>query len=677
MILQDYRIFKFYLTNNEVFTSQKFGLSPNFFKISDSPVLCPHKFGENIQVTKKRESHSDFDIAKLFDAFENEYLSTEGSHEKIVEKTTYTKETTKSIKHEIECIKIFLKTNCTCGKFCQKQITENELISSRRSFNQLSWREKGCFLLPLLNSFQIKSDDSHSGRSIYERSREKYNYRIGSDREVCRDTFLFYYDISIRKLKYFQHHLSEVGIIPPNHGNVGKVPINAYSEEDKLNVKLFMINYSSLHGLPDPGRDLRTGVNKLKIFLPAAMSYRSVHNQYLDSLPKSKRPVEYRSFVTIWQELTPNIEFQSPRSDLCQTCEEHIKNIRMAIGRKSEELKIRYYKEALNHLKIAKKERSYYKETIKISKDNLKKHFSQNDVQSIWPKTKKTGAYSMHYSWDFAQQINYPYEDQQIGSIYFKIPRKAQLFGVCCEACPGQVNYLIDEADFLGKGSNTVISLIHHFFSKYGLGESEACLTADNCVGQNKNNSMIHYLLYRTMVGYHDKINLSFMIAGHTKFGPDGYFGLIKRMLRKSKIYTYDNLVDLIRKVSPSGHIQCQSFRDKDGNQCYQYYGWDSWLSEYFCDLPQITKFHHFSFTKNRPGEVIAKETIDGKDHKFNLLKDKNFRFDGIKPDRSFIMKPTGLSNERQWYLYKNIREYIPLLKDKNETCPRPNHPKR
>ena len=62
----------------------------------------------------------------------------------------------------------------------------------------------------------------------------------------------------------------------------------------------------------------------------------------------------------------------------------------------------------------------------------------------------------MHYSWDFAQQIYYPYEDQQVGPIYFKTPRRAQLFGVCCEGIPRQVNYLIDEADFLDKSSNTI-----------------------------------------------------------------------------------------------------------------------------------------------------------------------------------------------------------------------------
>ena len=39
----------------------------------------------------------------------------------------------------------------------------------------------------------------------------------------------------------------------------------------------------------------------------------------------------------------------------------------------------------------------------------------------------------------------------------------------------------------VGKGGNCVISLLHHHFSHYGLGEADLVLHADNCSGQNKN----------------------------------------------------------------------------------------------------------------------------------------------------------------------------------------------
>ncbi len=115
---------------------------------------------------------------------------------------------------------------------------------------------------------------------------------------------------------------------------------------------------------------------------------------------------------------------------------------------------------------------------------------------------------------------------------------QSSLFGVCCEALPRQVNYLIDEADFPGKGADTVIAMLHHFFACYGLGEQHLLLTADNCTGQNKNNAVLHYLLYRTIAGLHAKIDWSFMLVGHTKFSPDAYFGLLKKKYRRSRTYT-------------------------------------------------------------------------------------------------------------------------------------------
>ena len=47
-----------------------------------------------------------------------------------------------------------------------------------------------------------------------------------------------------------------------------------------------------------------------------------------------------------------------------------------------------------------------------------------------------------------------------------------------------------------GKGPNTVISLLHHFFEHHGLGETELSLNADNCAGQNKNNTMMQVCVY-------------------------------------------------------------------------------------------------------------------------------------------------------------------------------------
>jgi len=52
----------------------------------------------------------------------------------------------------------------------------------------------------------------------------------------------------------------------------------------------------------------------------------------------------------------------------------------------------------------------------------------------------------------------------------------------------------------MGKGSNAIVSMLHRYFSHHGLGEKTAHLHADNCGGQNKNATMVHYLIWRVMV---------------------------------------------------------------------------------------------------------------------------------------------------------------------------------
>lgn len=300
-------------------------------------------------------------------------------------------------------------------------------------------------------------------------------------------------------------------------------------------MKSFIINLAENHGLPDPGRDMRKGKGRLRILLPSIMNYTSIHRSYELSITAiKKKAVGYRTFLEIWQKELPYIEFNKPRTDLCVTCENFKKEINQltaSLDENREDEQIKLYNKAINHLNYAKQERLYYKAHSKIAVSDYKQIQLELKKENslIKPNSKRI---LMSYSWDFAQQLQYPFEDQQVGPIYFKTPRRAQLFGVCCEGSGRQANYLIDEADFLEKNANTVISLLDHFFLNHGLGEMSAYLTADNCVGQNKNNALIQYLMYRVLSDLHSKIEMSFLVVGHTKFSPDSHFGLIKQRYR-------------------------------------------------------------------------------------------------------------------------------------------------
>uniref|UniRef100_A0A1X7UU29 DUF4371 domain-containing protein n=1 Tax=Amphimedon queenslandica TaxID=400682 RepID=A0A1X7UU29_AMPQE len=82
----------------------------------------------------------------------------------------------------------------------------------------------------------------------------------------------------------------------------------------------------------------------------------------------------------------------------------------------------------------------------------------------------------------------------QPGPIYFLTLIKCGLFGVCCEAFPKQVTYLVDECVDTGKATNTVISYFNHYLKSYGINAITVHLNAESCTGQNKNNAVMQYL---------------------------------------------------------------------------------------------------------------------------------------------------------------------------------------
>lgn len=627
----------------------------------------------------------DEEITALFEELFDEYLnghieqSTTTNDKLIIEIEEF------DHAEEERTIEDFLATPCRCGQNCQAQFSAEEISGARKDFRLLSCEERNSSLLFQLRSFLRHFEFAHSARTKVPRKRQKFEYRINSDRKVCREVFLFYHGETPKRLKRLQKHLIENGTIPPVHGNVGRKPAHACSEQDREMVKSFIVNYAASHGLPDPGRDLRSGQGRLRILLPSVMNYTSVHRVYEKSLRLNGKetiepprvPVGRHTFARIWQEEVPHIVFNNPRTDLCMTCEGFKNQLNQIAATRSEKRdaeKAEVYKQALEHLRHASKERAYYRACAKRAKSHCDTLAAVNN--KLQPCSANSQDIVMHYSWDFAQQFHYPFEDQQVGPIYFKTPRRAQLFGICIEGIPRQVNYLIDEAYFLGKNPNTVISLVDHFFANHGFGEKAVHLTADNCVAQNKNNTTLQYLMYRVLTGLHTKIELSFLVVGHTKFSPDGHFGLIRRRYRRSRVYTYEHLAHLIEESSQNGHNLCQRYIEKGPKSSRIIYrDWVGWLSKYFKPIPGITGYRHFQINSQNRGVVLVKETVDGEEQEIDILK-RTFPYSRNKrPVFPKVIQPDGLSADRQKYLYEQIRHHIPSEDDKNATCPKPTTP--
>jgi len=167
--------------------------------------------------------------------------------------------------------------------------------------------------------------------------------------------------------------------------------------------------------------------------------------------------------------------------------------------------------------------------------------------------------------------------------------------------------------------------------------------------------------------------------VGHTKFSPDGYFGLIKKTYRRSKVYTYDHLVEVINSSTTGKYNICQAYGDDPGHETIRFRKWSSWLGKRFNSLPGITQYQHFHTAASAPGRITVRQSAHDEEKTFSLLKDQGFQFSGesAKPP---CFKSRGLSAKRQWYLYDNIRPHILNKVDQDATAPKPrvqNHKRK
>ena len=99
------------------------------------------------------------------------------------------------------------------------------------------------------------------------------------------------------------------------------------------------------------------------------------------------------------------------------------------------------------------------------------------------------------------------------------------------------------------------------------------------------------------MLKLHRSITYSFLIAGHTKFGPDQSFGLIKKVYKVTHVSSLYEFARLVETSSNSGLNKVQLVGTHDGRIIVTVRDWASFLGQYFRKFPNIKKCHHFRFS--------------------------------------------------------------------------------
>ena len=559
---------------------------------------------------------------------------------------------------EERLVKEFCELTCKCQKSkggpCSAHFSVTDIADHRMRMAELESDALDLVVLGQINAHQFHSDlEGH--RAATERKKD-YNVFYFHSHPVCLQTFLFLHGIGKKRFRNLVKHYKLNGVAPRTHGNYKRKPWNAAKFEDKERALKFITNYAEAHALPLPGRMPHFSDYNIML-LPSDTTKASVYREYesackqlRDDSGRSVRCFGYREFCRVWSEVLPYIRTMPPAEDICHVCQENAAKI-MQSANQTESEKKKLLVTAEQHLEKAKLQRDYYRKQVDSSKDSVKKGTLN----------------CLSYSFDHAQQVHYPSNPQQPGPMYFKVPLKCGIFGVCDEGNRSQVNYLIDEAQTCGKGANTVISMVHHFLQHFAQNQEEIFLHADNCVGQNKNNAMIHYLAWRVKVGLSTSCELSFMIPGHTKFSPDRFFGMIKRKYRRTRINTLSQLAEVVDSSTVERRNTAYVI-GHDSTKPFAYYSWSEYLQQNFSVIPRITTYHHFCVSKRFPSSVFVRQFADSDEVEIKIAKVGCNLSKNALPT---ILTPAGLSKERQVYLYEQIRPFCDA-EYRDIVCPLP-----
>lgn len=170
-----------------------------------------------------------------------------------------------------------------------------------------------------------------------------------------------------------------------------------------------------------------------------------------------RRAAQLSTFRKLWKQLLPYIVRTRPMSDLCWECQQNNEAVYRSANL-PDDVKSLKVQQQESHLAVVQQERSLYNSMV----DDARRVVADQHITALSCSTPNSRRITMHYCFDYAQQVHYPSDPLQPGPMYILTTRKCGIFGVCYPGIPQQVNYLTDEGMCVGKGSK---SYLHHFFA--------------------------------------------------------------------------------------------------------------------------------------------------------------------------------------------------------------------
>lgn len=392
--------------------------------------------------------------------------------------------------------------------------------------------------------------------------------------------------------------------------------------------------------------------NHISSFPTHLSHYTGTPTKYLDpnlsimtmfELFKKQYPDDKVSYGFYWNyfRLKFSLRFGRPAKDCCGQCEA------LCIKIKNSSLSENDRKLAVAEWVVHKLRSQQFYKAMQTAKETCLRN-------------RKVAALSL----DFMANVSLPCIPVQ--DLYYLRQLTANTFGIHDLRTEKMVCYAYSEFDG-HKGPNEVCTFLFDYFKKYVEdGVTTLLLFADNCGGQNKNHTLLRFVMALVELNWFEEVTINFPIRGHSYMPCDRDFGLIKRKMKpKERIYTleqYESIIKSSSKVPDKFRLE-----KVEAKNIIDFKGWWGDFYKKQCvskksSVPKekflISKYCYFNVNKTACGEVTCKTFINGTAEQKFVLR-KNPKSQMLLPDKKAYKNKLPILSSKMEDI-KKIMQYIP-----------------
>ena len=284
-----------------------------------------------------------------------------------------------------------IRHGCTCKKVNHwMKIPSWSLEDYMFDISQRERRKKKMSVLGVLTGCLRKSPTGGEERPYF------FSYTVRGV-VVCRNVFMEVHGVGTHVMKQLQSKAEYGDVYLSPHGLSGKTPRHLSLDPDvRSGVVQFIHTYANILGLPQPAAE-RGHADIPPVYLPASHNKKRAFKAYLDT---QRSGLLYRAFCRIWRTEAPHVKVMKPRTDVCAKCDKLRDKIRVS---RTEEETDSSVKALHLHVTAAQEERQYYRDMIESARESLDHETSEDGIA--------------HYTFDFAQQLELPYQTRKVGPL--------------------------------------------------------------------------------------------------------------------------------------------------------------------------------------------------------------------------------------------------------------------